>query len=370
MKKNCVAEYLLLFSTGFLLIIGVVIIASVSAVPSQNFFGTPYYYLVRQLVYILVGLSLGYLAYRINLNFIKKYALLPLLANFLLFISVMLFGFSAGGATRWFSLGPVMIQPAEFIKLTFLIYLCLCLSRIAESGKRRLKNKNKNILKGHLSCLFFFILSGFFLYSQPDGSNLVILFAISAVVYFVSETPLWHSALALFSGVGGIFALVKLAPYRLGRVEVFLNPEIDPMGAGYQIKQIMIAIGSGGIFGLGLGMSRQKLGFLPEAMGDAIFAVFSEEAGFLGSALVVLLFMTFLWSGLTIAKKSTDKFSSLLAVGITSWIIIQAFVNIGAMLNVLPLVGVALPFLSYGGSHLVAEFIAVGLLLNIAKNKT
>ncbi len=369
MKKSNAVNYVLIFSVGFLLTIGLIVIASVSADSAIKIFGTPYYYLTRHLVYVIIGVFLGFLASKVSLDLIKKYSLFLLSLNILLFAAVSQFGFSAGGATRWLVMGPVMIQPAEFIKLTFIIYLCLWLSKIPEGKTRRTKKHPENLTKGFLACFSFFVISAIFLYHQPDISSLVILFLVSIIIYFLAKTPLWHTILLFLIGSGGLITLIKLAPYRLNRIQVFLNPETDPMGMGYQIKQALIAIGSGGIFGLGLGMSRQKLGFLPEPMTDAIFAVFSEEAGFVGAALVIILFIIFLYSGITIAKRTSDRFSFLLASGITIWIIIQAFVNMGAMTRIFPLTGVALPFLSYGGSHLIAELVAVGLLVNISRKK-
>jgi len=166
-----------------------------------------------------------------------------------------------------------------------------------------------------------------------------------------------------------LFSLIKLAPYRAARLLVFLKPETDPMGMGYQIKQALIAIGSGGIFGLGLGTSGQRLGFLPQSMADSIFAIMAEETGFVGGLILIALFLVFLWRGFKIGKSSQNKFSQLLAVGISSWIVIQAFINIGSMVGILPLTGIPLPFISYGGSALVSELIGVGILLNISKNK-
>ncbi len=367
-RKNNIIKYTLLFSVGFLLIIGVIAITSVSTGPAQEALGNPYYYLVRHLLYIAFGLSLGYFVSIVKLDLIKKYSLFFLILNILLFLAVWKFGFSAGGATRWLMLGPFMIQPAEFIKLTFITFFCAKLSGITE---KKSKKKSKSVVfpKEILISLSLLAVILFFLYNQPDFSNMVILFIVSAIIYFLAGTPIWHVGLITALGAGCLAALVSFSSYRLDRILVFLNPEADPMGKGYQIKQALIAIGSGGIFGLGLGMSRQKMGFLPESMTDAIFAVFSEEAGFIGAVLLVFLFILFLWVGIMISKKTTDKFSSLLATGITFWIIVQAFANIGSMIQIFPLAGIALPFLSYGGSHIVAELIGIGLLFNIAKNK-
>jgi len=212
------------------------------------------------------------------------------------------------------------------------------------------------------------ILISLLLYYQPDISTLGTIIFVAALMYFSANTPLWHSIFLILLGGGGLLVLIKLASYRLNRFLVFLKPETDPLGIGYQIKQALIAVGSGGIFGLGLGMSRQKFGVLPQTMSDSIFAIFSEETGFIGSLILVFLFLVVLWRGFTISKKTKDKFSQFLSLGITSWITIQAFINIGSMIGIFPLTGSPLPFISYGGSHLVVEMVGIGILLNISKN--
>ncbi|MFQ6049469.1 MAG: FtsW/RodA/SpoVE family cell cycle protein, partial [Candidatus Paceibacterales bacterium] len=158
------------------------------------------------------------------------------------------------------------------------------------------------------------------------------------------------------------------APYRFARVSVFLNPETDPMGIGYHLKQALIAVGSGGVSGSGLGLSEQKFGFLPQSISDSIFAIFAEETGFIGSSILVLLFLIFFWRGFKIGKQRKDKFSQLAAFGITFWITLQAFVNISSMIGIFPLTGIPLSFISYGGSALISELVGVGILLNISKN--
>jgi len=208
---------------------------------------------------------------------------------------------------------------------------------------------------------------GALLIFQPDISTLVIILAVAGLMYFLAATPLWHSLLIMLIGSGGLLALIKLASYRMKRWTVFLNPEADPLGIGYQMKQVLIAVGSGGISGLGLGMSRQKFGFLPKPMSDTIFAIFSEETGFIGSIILILLFLIFLWRGFKISKNSQDRFSKLAAFGISCWIVLQTFVSLGSMVGILPLAGIPLPFISYGGSALISELAGAGLLLNISK---
>ncbi len=366
-KKLSLTEYYLIFSITFLLIISVIAITSVSSDSALQKLDSPYYYIIRHIVYIIIGISLALIVSRINLDFIKKYSLFLLLANISLMALVLKFGFSAGGATRWIAVGPFTAQPSEFLKLTFLIYFCFLLSKIPKRKNNKLKNKSNNYWKSYLICFLFFLISILFLVMQRDASTLIVLFLILLITYFVSGISIKQGVLIFMAGLAGIISLIKFTPYRLERLHVFLDPSLDPMGVGYQIKQIAIAIGSGGLFGLGWGMSRQKLGFLPESMTDSIFAIICEESGFIGGSLLVFLFLVFLWSGLNIAKNASDKFSALLATGITSWIVLQGLINIGAMLRLFPLTGIPLPFISYGGSHMITELVAIGLLLNIAR---
>jgi len=205
---------------------------------------------------------------------------------------------------------------------------------------------------------------------QPDIGTLGIVLLIASVMFFLSGTPFWQNLSILALGIGMIGLLIKTAPYRLNRWLVFINPDLDPMGRGYQLKQSLISIGSGGILGLGLGMSRQKFGFLPQTIGDAIFPVFAEETGFIGGIILVGLFLIFLWQGFKIARLSRDRFSQLLGIGISFWIGFQALINICSMTGLFPLTGVPLPFISYGGSHLVSELAGLGILLNISKSTT
>jgi len=361
-------DYPLIIVLTILIVLGILILASVSAALSQERFGYPYYYLGHQLIYGLIpGLILAFIAFRIPLAFFKKLALPIFLINLIILGLVFLpqIGVKYGGASRWLNLGLFSLQPAEFLKITFLLYLAALFS------SPRSLSQQKEAKKSNLSLVVFLILLGvlsLFLIFQPNIGTLSIIFLMAALVYFGAGTPLWQSVLITLIGLGGLISLIKIAPYRLSRLLVYLNPEIDPLGMGYQIKQALIAVGSGGIFGLGLSLSRQKFGFLPQSMGDSIFAVFAEEGGFIGATILILLFLVFIWQGLKISKKSSDKFSQLVALGIFSWIGLQAFINMGSMIGILPLTGIPLPFISYGGSHLITELIGVGILLNISRN--
>lgn len=374
-------DYILIIITVILVILGTLILASISAFLSQEKYGNPYYFLKHQIIFGLIpGLILGFLAYKIRLDLLKKWAPFLLLINLILLTMVFLpkIGVNAGGASRWINIGPITFQPSEFLKLTFILYLASWLAGRTEKRKEVLKKKeftsiSKKLLGEFSQTLIAFLiiigLISLFLIFQPHISTLATIISIGTVMYFLAGTPLWQSFLIILIGAGGLYALIKFASYRLKRWMVFLNPEIDPLGMSYQLKQALIAVGSGGIFGLGLGMSRQKFGFLPQSISDSIFAIFSEETGFLGAMILISLFLLFLWQGFKISKEAESKFLQLTALGITFWIIFQAFVNIGAMIGILPLTGVPLPFISYGGTHLVAELIGVGILLNISRQR-
>lgn len=360
-------DYILLGVSGILLIFGILILSSVSASLSLEKFGKTYYFLNHQILFGLIpGIILAFLAFRIRLDFLRKWAPILLLINIILVAMVFLpeIGSSFGGATRWLNLGIVSFQPAEFLKLTFILYLATWLtSKTSGQGT----GGGREFSQTFIAFLIVIGLISLLLIFQPNISTLGIIVFTAVLMYFLANTPFWHSILIILAGAISLFSLIKIAPYRLSRLLVFLNPETDPMGIGYQIKQALIAVGSGGIFGLGLGMSGQKFGFLPQSISDSIFAILAEETGFIGSLILISFFLIFFWRAFKISKETPDKFSQLLSLGISLWILIQAFVNIGAMIGILPLSGIPLPFISYGGTHLVAELIGVGILLNISK---
>jgi len=372
MRKH--PDYFLLGVTLALITLGILILSSVSATLSQEKFGNTYYFLNHQLLFgFLPGLILAFLAFRLPTDFLKKWAPLLLLINLILLAMVFLpkIGASLGGATRWVNLGPFSFQPSEFLKLTFILYLASWLASRTPHQKKFDTGRAEKIIGFNQTLIAFLLVVGIIsllLIFQPDISTLGVIGASAILMYFLAGTPLWHSILIVLMGAGGLFALINLVPYRLNRLQVFFNPAADPMGIGYQIKQALIAVGSGGISGVGLGMSRLKFGFLPHSVSDAIFAIFAEEAGFIGATILVFIFLLFFWRGFKIAKLSQNKFSQLAALGITFWITIQGFINIGSMIGVLPLAGIPLPFISYGGSALITELVGVGILLNISRH--
>jgi len=358
-------DYILVLVVGLILLLGIVVLGGVSTAFSFQKSGDTYYFLRHQLLLgFLPGLLLGFLAFRMKLSLLKQWAPRLLLATLILMVMVFLpfIGSKDLAAARWIGLAGFSFQPSELLKLTFVLYLASWLASKTKGGKV--------FGQSFLAFLMVMALITLLLFFQSDVSTWGVIVLVALIMYFSAETPFWHSIFTLLAGGIGLLILVKLAPYRVNRFLVFLNPDLDPMGIGYQIKQGLIAVGSGGIGGVGLGMSALKYGFLPQAISDSIFTIFSEETGFLGSAFLVLLFLLFFWRGFVIAKRSQDKFLQLTALGITCWIIVQSFVNIGAMIELLPLTGIPLPFFSNGGSALVVELIGVGILLNISRQTT
>jgi len=354
-------SYILIAIVLFLILFGLLVLASISTSLSWEEFKNTTYFLKHQLLFALLpGLVACFVAYKIPLSFIKERSLWIYLSNIgvvgLTFLPVV--GLELGGSSRWINLGVVAFQPSEFLKISVVLYFAFCLSRM------EIKKDLTNLIPFFVVLIPVVVL----LYFQPDISTLGLICSTIVLMYFVSGTPVWHSISIVIVGISSLLALIKIAPYRMNRFLVFLNPEIDPMGIGYQLKQSLIAIGSGGVFGRGLGLSRQKFGFIPHPMSDSIFPILAEEAGFIGSIILISLFILFLWKGLKISKASSKKFAQLTAFGLTAWITIQAFINIGSMSGALPLTGIPLPFISYGGSHLIAELTAVGILLNISRN--
>jgi cell division protein FtsW len=208
---------------------------------------------------------------------------------------------------------------------------------------------------------------GFLIIKQPDIGTLGVIVLATMAMYFSSGARITHLLTLFFAGLLGVFTLIKISPYRLNRMLAFMNPDVDTQGISYQINQALIAVGSGGIFGIGLGHSRQKFNYLPEPVGDSIFAIVGEELGIIGAMILVALFVYFALKGFRIAKDAPDSFGKLLAVGITSWIIFQAFINMGSIIALIPLTGVPLPFISYGGTSIIFLLAGVGLLMNISK---
>lgn len=373
MKRHI--DYFLFFLIIFLIGFSFLFLACLTASSSMQRFGDTGHYLFHQLIFgLLPALILGFIAYKISLDFVKKWAFWAVLLNFFALFLVFLpkIGTRGGGASRWLGVGSLTVQPSEFLKITAILYLSAWIAaRLSETHfsdwKANAKNTYHNVVYILLPFLIFLGIISVALFLQKDASTLGIITITLLSLYFSAKTPLWHTLLIVVIGVSSLLFMVKFEPYRLDRWLIFLHPDADPMGKGLQLRQSLISLGSGGIFGKGLGMSTEKF-FLPAYMSDSIFAIIGEELGIVGCIALIVVFILFFWLGIQIAKKSNDRFAKMTAIGIVVWITLQAFVNMASVAGIFPLAGIPLPFFSYGGSHLAVELIGVGLLLNISKN--
>lgn len=366
LNKSKRADYLFIGIAAALVGYGILVLSSASAVLSQDRFGTPYGFLQRQLVSLAIGVAVFFIVQRIPYGTWKRLAPLFLILSVVLLMLVFVpqVGLSYLGARRWIEFGwgvlRISFQPSEFVKLTLILYLAAWLEAKREDVRR--------VSQGVVPFVIVLGILSSLLLLQPDLGTLVVVAAVGVSMYAVSGARLRHLGAILAAGGLAFFAAVRLAPYRMARLLAFLNPGADPQGIGYHISQSLIAIGSGGLWGRGLGHSVQKFNYLPEPMGDSIAAVLAEELGFVGLMVFVVLLLALVLRGLTIARRAPDRFGRFVAVGIVAWLGLQAFVNLGAVSGLLPFTGIPLPFMSYGGSSLVTALAAVGILVNISKH--
>lgn len=361
MKTMHKPDYVLLATTGILILVGIFMVASASPILGENRFGEAYFFLKNQLIGVAIGVVALLAGWRIKYTFWKKTAPLILIGS--LFLMALVFvpgiGLELKGAARWIRVGPVSVQPAEITKLAFVMYLAAWL----EAKQKEIRN----FTTGFLPFLVMLGVVAIFFIAQPDIGTLGVLVATATLLFFVSGGRLIQIGILCIIGLISFGVLTAFQPYRMARVIVFLKPDADVQGIGYQLNQSLIAIGSGGLWGKGFGMSRQKFNYLPEVTGDSIFAVLGEEFGFLGSAFLIAIFLLFAWRGIRIARYAPEGFGKHLATGITLLIVIQAFMNMAAISGLIPLTGLPLSFVSYGSSALVVNFAAVGILMNISK---
>ncbi len=357
-------DYTYLAIVGAIVLFGLMMLASASAPVGYDRFGDSYYFVTHQVVFGLIPGIAGLVVFsRIPYAFWKKHAWNLLIVSIALLVIVFIPGLSAGIGTAhsWISIGGLFsLQPSEIVKITFLFYLSAWLERRGESGVRDVHGGLLPFV-GTLGLILLLLLL------QPDVGTMSIIAAMSLVVFFVAGAPLLYVGGLIAAGVSALALLIGLEPYRAARFTTFLNPELDPQGIGYHINQALLAIGSGGFFGVGYGHSRQKFQYLPEVSGDSIYAVIGEELGMIVAVLVLVAFLAFLWRTLKIAGEAPDKFGKYVCVGIAAWIVIQAFVNIGSMVALMPMTGITLPFISYGGTSLAVSLWAVGIVLNVSR---
>lgn len=357
------ADYLLSIGVFVLIFFGLVMIYSVSKYLSLQLTDgkNDKVFLSGQLVSLVVGIIAWVICQQIDYRFWQKWSGMMLVAVFVLLLSVFAFGHSGQSeAQRWINILGFQFQPSEPVKLAFIIYLAGWFA----SKKDDYREIDRNFW-------FFVVIVGavsLFLLGQKDLGTLSVILGIAASIYFTAGAGLTRLGLAGILGAFVVWLAVRMEPYRMARITAFLDPENGTLSTSYHIRNALIAIGSGGLWGLGFGQSRQKYLYLPEAQTDSIFAITAEELGFARVAIIIIIYIFIIVRGFRIAKEAPDTFGRLMAVGIISWIAIQTFVNLGAMLALIPLTGVPLPFISFGGSNLVVMLAGVGILLNISKN--
>ncbi|MBI4239595.1 putative lipid II flippase FtsW [Candidatus Uhrbacteria bacterium] len=359
-------DYIFLASFFILLTIGLIMLSSASVVVSYKKFDNSSYYLIHQILFgLLPGLALFTLFSRIDYHILKRFAFLFLVISLVLLAMVFLpgLGYEYGGARRWMHLGSILFQPSEVVKLTFLLYLAAWLGNRGEK-------KVGDFSYGFIPFAAVVSIISFLIILQPDMGTMAVIALTAFCMYVVAGARMKHIALAAGGGFILLLILIKSASYRLERFTTFLHPELDPLGIGYHINQALLAIGTGGFWGRGFGHSRQKFAYLPEVTGDSIFAIIAEELGFFFVILFLSLFIFVILRGLRIAQHAPDTFGLLVGVGIMSWIGCQTFINIGAMLSLLPLTGIPLPFVSYGGSAMAVLLAAMGIMTNISRSRS
>ena len=350
-----------LFASVLLLVLtGVVMVFSASAVMAGERYGSPYHFLWRQLAWAVAGLAAMAIAMRVDYRRLKHPAIVfgGLGVTVLLLAAVFFFD-RAHHTHRWIRLAGMSLQPSELAKPALILFLAFYL----EQRLKSIDDWRHTLLPAVVPAALFAAL----IVLQPDLGTALVCLGITAAVLYVAGTRLRYFALSLVPVVPAVCYLLIFVPWRLARIKAFLNPGSDPQGIGFHINQSLIAVGTGGVTGLGLMEGKQKLFYLPEPHTDFIFSVIAEELGLLGAVLVVALFVVVAWRGVRAALRSQDAFGRLLATGITTMIVLQAFFNISVVLALLPAKGIPLPFVSYGGTSLLVMLLSAGVLLNIAQ---
>lgn len=352
---------LVLFTvTCLLLVIGIVMVASASFVLGQQQ-GDPFFYLKRQALWATIGLGAMLVMMRIDYHLYYRWAFAGLILAYILLALVLLIGPAIGGSRRWLAFGSLRLQPSEFAKLAVINFLAVYFSVMTDRMQR--------FVPGVLVPLFIVGIAFGLIMLEPDMGTATLLLGTVMAMLFINGARILHLGLVSSAAIPAGILLVKLEEYRMRRILSFLDPWEDPLGSGWNIIQSLLAIGSGGLFGLGLGQGREKFGYLPAAHTDFIFAVIGEELGFIGTFGVLVLFFLFAWRGLRIGINAPDQYGCCLATGITGMIILQAILNIGVVTGILPVTGITLPLISAGGSSLVITLAGVGVLLSISRQQ-
>ncbi len=351
-KKNYLWFYL---PPIFFSVFGLFFIFESSAVRSYQEIGDSFYYLKLQMIWFIFGVSLMFFLSVFDYHKLYYLAFFLMIGTIGLLFLVLIpnIGHQAGGARRWLDFGFFNIQPTELAKFSIIIYL-------ASWFMRRER-------KRFFSFIFLLGLLMFLIILQPNMGTAILIFLLSIIIYFLAGIEIYYLGLLIPLALLGFYFLAKVSPYRFHRLLAFFNPQLDPLGITYHINQILISLSHGGFFGTGFGGSKQKYLFLPEAHTDSIFAIIAEEIGFIGSLLFILSLMFFIYKIYQVFIHAPDRFGQLLAGGIFAFFNLQILINLAGMVNLIPLTGTSLPFISYGGSNLLVSFALMGILINIYK---
>ncbi|MCK9431731.1 MAG: putative lipid II flippase FtsW [Candidatus Omnitrophica bacterium] len=351
----------LLTVSVILVCVGIVMIYSSSSIYAWERYGDSFYFLRRHLFFLFAGVALAFLAMIVDYHFLKKHAhhMIWLALALLVLVLVPGLGREVSGAQRWFRFKFISFQPSEFANLALIVYIADFISRK--------EDKIKMLLEGFTPAICMLGVVALLILLQPDLGTVIALSVVVLTMLFIAGARGKYILNLILCSLPALYFLVFSVPYRRARILAFLNPWLDPKGMGFQIIQSQIAIGSGGVFGRGLGHSQQKLFYLPAAHTDFIFSIIGEELGLLGNLGVIVLFLIFIQQGLKIIKNAQDRFGYFLALGLVLMISVKAIINIGVSCGIFPTKGLPLPFISYGGSSLIFDMVSLGILINIAR---
>ena len=353
MKK----DYSLLIYVIILTVFGIIMVYSSSNIWANYKFNNPYKYMINQSIFFIISLILTYFITKIKPSTLKRQSNLYIFISIILLILVLIFGKTRNGSTSWFIIGPFSFQPSELSKISLLIYI----SKYLE--KNKINIKNIIILLSFVSIILLLIML------EPDfGTVMIIVLSIISLI-FISGLNIKFFIYSFIVLLVLISVLIIIAPYRLKRITAFIDPFSDPLGSGFQIIQSLYAIGPGGLLGEGFLHGRQKNFYLPEPQTDFIFSIISEEFGFLGILIVSILYLLIFYKGIKTSLQSSNLFNKYLSFGLTSLITLQAILNISVVIGLIPVTGVTLPFISYGGSSLITNMISIAIILSIRNNK-
>jgi len=360
--KRGTPDYIFLLYISLITIIGFIMVFSTTSTLGLKS-GDAFYYVKRDILYILAGIAA--MIYGVNMDYKKLQKNSLIIFVFSLFCLLLVFipkvGITMGGASRWINLGLFSFQPSEIAKISTIIFLA---NMIANK-----RSKMKDFVYGLLPVMFITALVCLLVLKEPDLGTAIVIFIISFIMSFIGGARISHLLAILTAAIAVVIPASIFSPYRRRRLLSFIDPWSDPLNVGFHIIQSLLAVGSGGLFGLGLGASRQKFFYLPQQYTDFIFAILCEELGFVGATVTIILFVAFVLRAVKIIRNAPDQFSMLLCCGITAWITVQAIINMSVVVGIIPITGIPLPLISYGGTSLVLTLFALSLMLNISSYK-